>query len=333
VRILLIQLGAMGDTLLTSPAVRAIRRAKPDATIELLTKRAFASVVETNPNLNGVVTHPGGIRGDFAVAFELRRRGYDAVVDFQSSPHSSVLARLTGAPIRIGADRRHRLGYTQRMRLTGEVPYSSADKLELLGPLGVDSAGLRLDLLLNREDVAYAQSLWRRLGWKDEDAVAVLSPASGNPANRWPPDRFAAVGDRLSRRFSGRLLLFGGPGEHAQMAAVAERMIEPVVVHRSPTSPREAAAVFARSALWVGCDNGGKHLACATGVPTVTLFRAGHAAAFTNPDVPAQWFVEAPSDGGSWTVERLPLEPVLEVVERAIGMLWADGPAATGVQA
>lgn len=315
-RVLVVQLGRLGDVLLCSPALRALRAAAPDAAIEFLTRAAFAPVLETNPAVDLVRCYTRLRTEARLVRRGLRGRRWDAVVDFQSTPHSALLTRLSGAPVRVGLDKRFRIGYTERVRRAGPAQYSAAHKLEMLAPLGVDGGSLELSLPLTPDDRAFAEALWRRLGWDDGSPAAALSPVSRRRYKRWPLDRFAAVGDHLSRRFDGRLLITSGPGEADIACRVAARMREPAVWDYGPTTIRQLAAVYERCALWVGLDNGPRHLACAVGTPSVALFRPGQAAAWTNPETPGQAAVEAPPAGdGRRPLDGLRVQLVLDAVD------------------
>ncbi|HEX6939043.1 MAG TPA: glycosyltransferase family 9 protein [Longimicrobiales bacterium] len=317
-RILLVQLGRLGDVLLATPAIRALREAYPAAGLEFLTRPAFAPVLDRNPALDRVRRYRAR-HTEAALAREaFGADRYDVVVDFQSTPHSALLARLTRAPVRIGRDKRLRLGYTHRLRLSGEHAYSAAHKIELLRPLGIGVGSLRLELPVADEDHAYAAALWDRLGWPPDAPAAALSPVSRRPYKRWPLDRFAAVGDALSRRFDGRLLITSGPGERGVARAVASMMREPAVWDYGATTLGQLAAVYARCALWVGNDNGPKHIAAAVGTPTVAIFRPGQAAAWTNPEAPAQVAVEPPPGAGERPLEAIPVERVLAAVDEAL---------------
>ncbi len=316
-RILLIQLGRLGDVLLGTPAIRSLREAIPAAEIDFLTRPAFAPILEVNPSLDRVRRYTPR-RTEAALlreAFGPDR--YDVVVDFQSTPHSAILARLTRAPMRIGWDKRYRIGYTHRLRQSGEHVYAAAHKVELLRPLGVAVGSLRLELPVSAADREHAAALWERLGWPVDAPAAALSPVSRRSYKRWPLDRFAAVGDALSRRFGGRLLITSGPGEEHVARTVAETMREPAVWDYGRTTLGQLAAIYERCALWVGNDNGPKHIAAAVGTPTVTIFRPGQGAAWTNPEAPAQVVVEAPR-GGERPLEAVSVEQVLEAIEAAL---------------
>ncbi|HEX7120356.1 MAG TPA: glycosyltransferase family 9 protein [Longimicrobiales bacterium] len=319
-KVLLIQLGRLGDVLLGTPAVRALREAHPAAEIEFLTRPAFAPVLDGNPALDRVRRYRPRRTEAALLRAAFGPDRYDVVVDFQSTPHSALLARLTRAPMRIGRDKRFRLGYTHRLEPSGEHAYSAAHKVELLRSLGVAVGSLRLELPVAETDHAYAAALWERLGWPSGAPAAALSPVSRRAYKRWPLDRFAAVGDALSRRFEGRLLITSGPGERAVARAVASMMREPAVWDYGPTTLGQLAAIYARCALWVGNDNGPKHIAAAVGTPTVTIFRPGHAAAWTNPEAPAQVAVEPDPPTGERPLESLPAERVIAAVDEALAL-------------
>ncbi len=317
-RVLLIQLGRLGDVLLGTPAIRALGEAIPAAEIDFLTRPAFAPVLEGNALLRRI--RPYRERAtEIALAREaFGNDRYDVVVDFQSTPHSSLLAWLTRAPMRIGWDKRFRLGYTHRTHPSGEHAYAAAHKIEMLRPLGISVGSLRLDLVVRDEDHAFAAALWERLAWPHDAPVAALSPISRRAYKRWPLECFAAVGDKLSRRFEGRLLITSGPGELDIARTVASLMREPAVWDYGRTTIKQLAAIYARCAIWVGNDNGPKHIAAAVGTPTVTIFRPGQGMAWTNPVAPVQVIVEPDSAAGERPLESLPVERVLAAVDEAL---------------
>ncbi|MEK6711656.1 MAG: hypothetical protein AABZ64_13865, partial [Nitrospinota bacterium] len=121
-RILLIKLDALGDLMMTSPAIRALRRRFPMAEIHLLVQTGVAPLARFLPGVDAVESLPcgflirGGQRPRRALAWlaalpRLRRRRYDLVVDFSGLFHSSAAAWAAGAPLRLGPCRRLPLGF------------------------------------------------------------------------------------------------------------------------------------------------------------------------------------------------------------------------------
>ena len=106
-KILLIRLRLIGDVVLTTPVIRALRRTFPDAHLTYLVEPSAAPVIARNPHLNDVVVSPllqgaARVREDVRLGLQLRRQRFDTVIDFHGGPRSSLLAWLTGARTRIG---------------------------------------------------------------------------------------------------------------------------------------------------------------------------------------------------------------------------------------
>jgi ADP-heptose:LPS heptosyltransferase len=287
-RILLIRLHHLGDVLLTTPAIRALRGAFPDAAIDFVTRGPAVELLAGHPGVDAVLPYGAGVRGEIGVLREVRRRGYDAVVDFHSTPGSALLAWASRAPVRVavrGRGPRNRLYTHLGPSGHGRTTYMPLRFLELLEPLGVppvEHPDLSLDAAIGEEDRAWAAREWARLGLPESEPVVALSAVARDPRKQWGVARWAAVADALAEA-GARVLLTHGPGEEEQVRAVAEAMRHAPVRGHAPTTVRQLAALFARCALWLGNDGGAKHLAVAAGVPTVSVIRAGEATVWTDP--------------------------------------------------
>jgi heptosyltransferase III len=277
VRLLLIQLRYMGDVLLCTPAVRAAREAFPEARLEFLTDALGADALAGNPHLDEVIPWRRGGRAELGLWRELRRRRYDASVDFHSVPRTARLTLAAGAPRRLGVRGRgpRNLAYTHLVPKEGPELYVAAQKLGVLAPLGVERGGrdLSLEIAIGPGERERAARLWSEQGLEGERVVA-LSAVALQRFKQWGAERWARVGDGLAEA-GARVLLTGGPGEEAQVRAVADAMRRPAVHGYGRTTLRELAALYARCALWVGNDGGPKHVAVAAGTPTLTVIRAG----------------------------------------------------------
>ena len=108
-RVLLIRLRLIGDVVLSTPLIRALRRTFPDASLSYLVERDAAAVVSGNPHLDEVIVVErtrglARLKDDIRLAWRLRRGRFDVVIDMHGGPRSSWLALATGAPERIGYD-------------------------------------------------------------------------------------------------------------------------------------------------------------------------------------------------------------------------------------
>lgn len=340
-RLLLIQTYFLGDVLLTTPAIRAARRLFPDARIDFLTGAAGAGALEGNPHLDEVVRLDPRAGGQWGLLREIRRRRYDAVVDFLSNPRTALITAASGAAVRIGIRGRgpRNVAYTHLApRETGPV-YVGLQKLRLLRYLGLeigDDPDLRLEIAFGEEERRWAAEVWARSGLRPDAPVVAISPVSRERFKQWGGERWAVVADRLADA-GFQVLITSGPGEREQAAAVTERMRHTAVWDYGPTTVRQLAALYERCALWIGNDGGPKHIAAAAGLSTVSVIRWRLGPIWTDERiVPSQVAIErAPPQGCDRRCARcthlgcLAAVPPDAVVDAALEVLARPGRAPT----
>jgi len=288
-RILLTQLRRIGDVLMTTPAVAAVRAAHPEAHIAYLTEPPSDQVFAHSPHVDEVIRLPrrATLAERLALLARLRRARYDVVVDFFGNPRSALLTRLTGAPRRIGPDfAGRRWAYTERIDPGAAGAYAAAHKAALVAPLGARPASLLPRVFPGPDDAAYAARQLAALGVAPGDFLVALSPVSRQPYKVWPAERFAAVADALVERHGARVLFVWGPGEAHFVEAVRRRMTRPALPDYPVPTLLQLAALLARARLYVGNDNGPRHFAVAVGTPTVAVFGRPQPANWTPPGEP-----------------------------------------------
>jgi ADP-heptose:LPS heptosyltransferase len=277
-RILLIQLYGLGDVLLTTPAVRAVRRQFPEARIDYLTLRLGADAIAGNPHLDEVLLYPYDEKLPWWFIREIRKRRYDAIIDFRSIPRTATLIGFSGARIRSGLRARgpRNLAYTD---LVPKLPpldlYLARRNLQMLAPLGIDAASatdLSLDLAVSDAERQWADEFWSRYGLATNRPVVAISAVSELSYKNWGAARWSIVAEALLES-GAQVILTHGPNERPQVEAVVGRMRSRPVWGEDFTSVRQMAALYQRCALWLGNDGGPKHVAVAMGVPTVSVFR------------------------------------------------------------
>jgi lipopolysaccharide heptosyltransferase II len=287
----LIRLRLIGDVVLTTPVVRALRRAYPEARLTYLVEPQAAPVVEANPHLDAVVVAPllSGLarwRTDAALGVRLRRERFDMVIDFHGGPRSSWLALATGAPVRIGyAVAGRGWMYTQQVaRPRGHRERHSVhnqwDLLESVMPGAPLPTPASDPVEMPEQEPASARldARLRGLGIGPDAELVVVHVGAGNEFRRWPEQSFAEVVAALSTaRPNRRIILTTG----ASQAARAE-----TVRHLAATlgasgvslavacdlDLAEVRSLVGRAALFVGGDSGPAHIAATTAVPMVVIY-------------------------------------------------------------
>src|SRR6266849_1487206 len=299
--ILVVTLAGIGDLLLATPALRALRETYPQARIDLLVTpdsegllngwEVIDHVIVLNKYLfdypQQVLKNPRNLQRLAPLWRELREGDYDAVLllhhltlPFGRLKHQ-LLLRATGARWRVGLDNRHGHGWFLNVRVKdagfGAI-HEAEDNLAVAEAVGATTQDRRLTMPLSESD--YVQA--RRLLYEDEAfaesvrPIIAMHPGSGgySTARRWAPERFAQLADTLFRDAGGQLFLMGGP-EEAELHQHIMSMMQsgmPVRSFAGKGSIRVAAAVLAEADLFVGNDAGLMHLATAVGTPTVAIF-------------------------------------------------------------
>ncbi|MGE0040123.1 MAG: glycosyltransferase family 9 protein [Vicinamibacterales bacterium] len=290
-KILLVRLRLIGDVVFTTPAIRGVRRAFPDADITYLVEPAAAPVVRHNPHLDRVVVaeRPRGVRRlayDIGLARRLRRERFDLVIDFHGGPRSAWLTAATGAPRRLGyAIPGRRWPYTARAPWTPALlppRHSVENQWDLLALLGVAPPDRETDPVEMPEAPGAAARVAARLaaaGVPPEARLAVLHVSAGNPFRRWPAAAFAEVAAALAGEdTAARIIITSGPSEAAAAEGVAEAArglagaAAGRIVRCGEFDLEELRALVGRAALYVGGDSGPLHIAATTGTPVVGLF-------------------------------------------------------------
>ncbi len=288
-RVLVVLPNWVGDVVLATPALRAIRERCPSARITFLLKRPLAEVLSGSPWADETVFWPARFaaqsrperhRGFLGLAGELRDRRFDWAVLLTNSFRSALLARLAGVRRRIGYDRDGRgLLLTDKLlplKVDGRfVPVAMTRYYNAVARyLGCRECGEQPELFTTAAEEAEADRVIARAGADGGRPIAVLNPgASFGPAKCWLPDRFAEVGDALVRGHGAAVFIACGPKETQIARDVASRMREPAVVLDDPVlglGPMKA--LLRRAALLITNDTGPRHFANAFGTPVVTIF-------------------------------------------------------------
>jgi len=268
-RILVIQLRRIGDILVTTPVVGALREAYPDATIDFLTEPMGEPALRGLPGLNEIIALDK--EAFLRQLLDIRRRRYDWVLDFINTPRSAQVALASGAPVRAGFETLGwGLAYNHRVSHDPVPRYIVEQKFDLLRALGLKPAPALPRLALTDDDFAGAEDWWKKNGLDRFPARVGLAPAHRRPIRQWPEKQWARLIPRLLK--PGRaVILFGGPGEEdilARLAAPHEDRVFAI-----PPGPwRQAAALLARCRAVASNCSGTMHAAVAVGTPTVTLY-------------------------------------------------------------
>lgn len=277
-RILISRMKFIGDVVLTTPIIHSLRNAYPSAYIAYLGERRAVSLLEGNPYLNEIIPfdfeRPGFLEQP-RVMLLLRRRKFDAFIDLFCNPRTAILARASGAPIRIGKEvkGRGRL-YTHLIRDDG-MPKSAVDfHHQYLRPLDVKPTHWKTEIFLSEDERREAGIYLKWQGLDPDRPMVGIHPGATWPAKRWDVGRFTELIDLLNARLHAQVVVTRGPGDDALIDELSRRAVgrfTPLA-----TLPlRQLAAALSLLDVYVCNDCGPMHIAVAVDTKTVGIFGPG----------------------------------------------------------
>ena len=290
----------IGDAVMTTPAVRAIRGNFPTADICMLVKPWVAPVFAHSPHVNRLFIYDAGGRhrgptGLLRLARDLRKERFDAAIFLQNAFEAALIGFLAGIPHRVGYDTDgRRLLLTHPVRLTPDLKklHQTGYYLHMLQGAGLWAGDRRLEVFVGEEDRRGAKSRLAALA-PGGPTVGINPSATFGPAKQWPPERFAELADRLCRDFNARILIFGGPGDGPLGEKIAGMMTCPCLDMTAKTALGEAMALIEACDLFVTNDSGLMHVAAGLQVPVVAIFGSTNPVT-TGPHSPRSRVVREP---------------------------------------
>ncbi len=324
-RILVVSCTALGDTLLSTPAIRGVRDLFPQAQIFWLIKPVFYPLFKNNPDVDGFIFYEGGFKG--LLGLVKRLANFDLVLDFHDSDEGPVIAAtLAEVPfiLRNGLRDEAALPF-----LSAKVPYREEvhaieQRLDVVRVLIGDFSrpfDTRLGLQISPESLAFAKAL---LG-EAAPRIGFQCKAS-NPYCEWPLARFEILAKHLLKRFpKGKIYLLGAQKDRKALGFADERRI----INLAGKIPiTHLGGVIKGLDLLVTIDTGPMHVAFAVGTPTVCLFvpsEVRHTGPYQDLSKHRVIRKERPCSPCSrkyckdpWCMELIPVEEVLAACEEAL---------------
>ncbi|MFP4444678.1 MAG: lipopolysaccharide heptosyltransferase II [Desulfosudaceae bacterium] len=289
-RLLIRSTNWIGDAVMTTPAVRAIREQFFGARISILAKPLVAPVFEHSPRVDEVLIYDDtgrhrGLAGKLRLARDLRRHSFDAALLLQNAFEAALITAAARIPVRVGyaTDGRgllltHPIRHYRRYKQGHHVDYflSIVDQISSGGEPAADRR--RLEFFTAAADRRTAEKILVDNGLTGNPLLGISPGATFGPAKQWPPERYSRLADEFHAA-GWRVVILGGPGDRATAETIAGGTRAPVVNLCGRTRLGEAAAVMERCGLFVSNDSGLMHLAAALELPLVAIFGSTSAAA------------------------------------------------------
>ncbi|MEO6334865.1 MAG: glycosyltransferase family 9 protein [Pyrinomonadaceae bacterium] len=306
-RVLVVRLRSIGDTVLSTPSLIALRRFLPDAEIDILVEDWVAPVLDGFEIAGRVVTAREGFFSKLATAREIRSRKYDVVFNLHGGTTATFFVAASGARHRIGY-KNYRYSFLYNHLLSAPKDFWKRDKthsaeqqLALLGFVGVPVDDLpKSRLAVSAKALASAERKFHDQEGKQLDELGefvLFHPAAAFDTKEWAAENFARTAEFLDGKGVATIAI-ATERERPVLEALRDQSRVPIHTFANLTLP-EIAALSSRARLFVGNDSGIAHIAAAVGTPSVVIFGS------SNRDHWRPW-TDAPNE---IVFEKFPCQP------------------------
>jgi lipopolysaccharide heptosyltransferase III len=301
-RVLLMRLRSIGDTVLMTPCLSAIKSWRPDIAITVLSEPLAAPLLEDHPSVDDLIIAERGLSTRARTINTLRRDRFDVAFNLHGGSTATFMARLSGANETVGYK-----AYPYSWLLSKRAPspamilgrnqiHSVEQQLALLHWAGVpwpNRPGLNLHVspdadssLRDRLASLFQAKMPLQTSAQSGPEFCVIAPAAASESKRWSVEGFADVADHLNDFWKLPSVVTAAEGEEELARAVCETA-QSNPKYLTGLTLKQSVALFARAKLFVGNDSGPAHVAAAFGRPMVVVFGS------SNPLVWRPW-MEAP---------------------------------------
>lgn len=309
-RVLIRAANWVGDAIMTTPVIRAVRRNFPHARVTILAKPWVIPVYENNPYISDIMVYDsvGRHRGQMGVlrlSRDIKKKKFHLAILMQNAFEAALLAFLARIPERVGYNTDFRtllLSPSVRLNPALKKKHLIHYYMGILEGVGLMTDGTRQDLFVSDADRDHAARLLKDKGLGQGKPFIGINPgATGGTAKRWFPERYARLCELLSEKYQTRILIFGGPADYSLGEKISDMAPASCINIAGKTSLSQAFALISGLDLFVTNDSGLMHAAAALGVPQAAIIGS------TDPVATAPF-----SDQSILIREQVPCAPCLK---------------------
>jgi heptosyltransferase-2 len=275
-RILIIQTAFLGDVILSTPLIKALRELFPDSFISFLLIPETKKVLGNNPYLNEVLVYDkrnkkGAIQF-FRMVDKIKERAFDLAVIPHRSFRSALLAYLSRIPKRIGFD--NSAGsflFTNKVNYRKNV-HEIERNLSLLSGFNYHPKNVNPGLFPSPDNFSYARKLLQDSKIREDEKIVGIAPGSVWATKRWIPERFAQVADLLQQKAGVKVVFLGSEEDRNLCQKIADQMKTPSVIFAGKTDILQSAAIISLCRVILSNDSAPVHVASAMKRQMVAIF-------------------------------------------------------------
>ncbi len=276
-KILIVRLRSIGDTVLSTPSILALRRHLPDAQIDILLEDWVAPVLDGFEAVDNVISVSKDTKERIKIAQKLRKENYDVAFNLHGGTTATLLIRASGAKHRVGyKNYQYSFLYNHLLSSASDFwqqkkTHSAEQQLALLGFVGIPVEDKpKTQLTVTKEKEAKIETLLNENDVEKKNKIALIHPAAAFESKQWATENFVEIINYLDSR-SFFPIVVTAPNEKDIINEISEKTS--TFFHGfSDLSLPEVTALARRADIFIGNDSGIAHIAAAVQTPTVVIF-------------------------------------------------------------
>ncbi len=278
-RILVIRTDRIGDVVLTTPALKALRQAFPQAYLSLMVTPTTVDLVKGNPYIDEILIDDRqgiykGFFGFLQLARLMRSKHFDTAVIYHTKQRYNLACFLAGIPLRLGY-KNNKGGCFLTMPVKDTRPqgikHEAVYCLDLIKSIGVNASDLSLFLPQQHEADQWARD-WYQTNVPEGFSLIAIHPGSSDFTRCWDTANYAALINQIANRFLTKIVFVGAENNRVLVNQIIPHVKNSVLDLTGKTTVAQTVALTRRMTILISGDSGPVHIAAAVGCLNLCLF-------------------------------------------------------------
>ncbi len=281
-KILVINTKYLGDLIVCTPALRALKKSFPDSFVSILVRKEYKDVLTGNPNVDEIIPFDFSVKKihglrrlklEWKFVRYLRLQKFDAVVSLQSGDRYAQWSFFSGAKIRVAPKKQSMsLLLTKKVEVYEDTISYLDYYLKIAEAFGASADGKQTEFYPDRNIKSWFESFIGKHNIDHDDRLIGIHAGASEPTKIWPLDKFEKLIERLLTDHELKIVLFIGPAEKKIAERFSEMRNNRIIIADTSGSIQHLAWLINSCKLFIANDSGARHIAAALNVPSITLF-------------------------------------------------------------
>lgn len=279
--ILIINLKFLGDLIVTTAAIRAIKEKYSSSKITVLVRKQYKDVLAGNKNIDEIIFYDlsnkekrglSKLKREIKFVCFLRSKRFDSVVSFQAGDRYVLWSFLSGAKFRVGPIENNLAFLLTHKANVYENRNSFMDYyLEIAKTFGTEANSRQTDFVMNNDYCKCVDDFFSEKNIIESDQIICIHPGAGESSRKWKLDNYPLLVNKIFEQTDYKIIFTIGPQE-LKHKTFFEPLINPRVLIHYSENVHELARVISEADLLIGMDSGARHLAAALNIPSLSFF-------------------------------------------------------------